>query len=538
MATHITRVIFWTLAVALVAPAQTAVFTLQGRLDGDRYGRSVASAGDVNADGYPDLLVGAFRDGTVALGGGSATVYSGFDGSILQESFGTTLADELGTSVASLGDLNGDGHADYAIGVPKDDTISSNRGSVRIISGQTGLILRKHHGFFGDGNFGKVIASAGDTNGDGFQDLIVAANLSKAYVFSGVDGMLLHAVQGVDLTYGNAVGTAGDVNNDGMDDFVVGSPFDDFGAPNGGAAWVYSGADSSLLYKFAGTVSGTRMGICVGTAGDLNNDGHDEIYAGSEATNSHQGAVWIFSGIDGSTYRTLNGDHSHQDFGRAAANVGDLDGDGVPDLVVGAWNDDTHGQGCGLVRAYSGATGVPLFTVVGDGPEDHLGFSLAAAADLDLDGSPDFIAGMPGPNDFRAPPGRARVFAGSALAAAAIAALPSPCTAGPTIVCTPPVLGGTAVLLGMDVPAGAIGHLYIGAPAPAPLPVGVGCPALIAPHSLTMLTNFTTTQFGTFTLLLDVPPVPICAGTSGVLQVAFLGPPVELSNALDVTLGY
>ena len=170
-----------------VAPAfaQTITHTSQSTFSGDAaddsFGHSVSGAGDVNGDGFDDVIVGARLDGNNGASSGTARVFSGADGSILNFIFeGDSTGDEFGFSVSDAGDVNGDGFADLIVGAPTND---NNRidlsGSARVFSGVDGSVL---YTFDGDSpvNFGSSVSGAGDVNGDGLADFIIGAAFGGA----------------------------------------------------------------------------------------------------------------------------------------------------------------------------------------------------------------------------------------------------------------------------------------------------------------------------------------------------------------------
>ncbi len=122
------------LVVAAPARGQTILFTFDGDSAGDFFGISVSGAGDVNADGFADLIVGANGDDNNGTRSGSARVFSGLDGSILFTFDGDSAGDRFGTSVSGAGDVNGDGFADLIIGAHLDDNNGTDSGSARVIS--------------------------------------------------------------------------------------------------------------------------------------------------------------------------------------------------------------------------------------------------------------------------------------------------------------------------------------------------------------------------------------------------------------------
>ena len=242
-----------TWAALAVAPtfAQTIthipLFTVGGDSNADRLGSSVSGAGDVNGDGVADLIVGAHLDDNNGESSGSARVFSGVDGHILYTFDGDSVGDQFGGSVSDAGDVNGDGFDDLIVGASGDDNNGSLSGSARVFSGVDGSILYNFDGNEAFEFFGGPATGAGDVNGDGFADLIVGAfgadnngsRSGSARVFSGVDGSTLYNFDGDEAgdAFGISVSGAGDVNGDGVDDFIIGATHG--GANGGGYARVY-----------------------------------------------------------------------------------------------------------------------------------------------------------------------------------------------------------------------------------------------------------------------------------------------------------
>ena len=388
--------VFSATADSLVAQTVTHVplYTFEGDTANELFGNSVSGAGDVNGDGTPDLIVGASGS---FVSSNYARVFSGSDGSVLYNFDGDSGSIGFGFSVSGAGDVNGDGRADLIVG---------GNESARVLSGSDGSVL---YNFDGEGQFGFSVSGAGDVNGDGFADLIVGALLGdtlsgNASVFSGSDGSVLYTFingDGFEDWFGISVSSAGDVNGDGFADLIVGAPLDDNGEINGfgnGSASVFSGIDGSVLYKYNIDGDGGNFGDSVSGAGDVNGDGIPDLIVGAWRDDNN-GSASVFSGSDGSVLYTFNGDSTHELFGLSVSGAGDVNGDGRADLIVGGSNS---------ARVLSGSDGSVLYNFDGDSAGDNYGFSVSGAGDLNGDGIDDFIVGarFGGANDG----GYARVF--------------------------------------------------------------------------------------------------------------------------------
>ena len=402
---------------ALAATEIKAIYDA-GRLGKIKPTRPVA--GDVNGDGVPDFIVGAWQDDPAGSGStaGSAYVFSGADGSVLYHRTGDTSGDRFGLSVSMAGDVNEhrDGKADFIVGAIDDDPAGggTNAGSAYVFSGADGSLLFQVTGDTAGDAFGRSVSGAGDVNGDGRTDFIVGAyrddpagsvtNAGSAYVFSGADGSLFFQVTGDPASdlFGRSVSGVGDVNGDGKADFIVGAYHDDpaGGGINAGSAYVFSGADGSVLYHKTGDTGNDQFGIFVSGVGDVNGDGRADFIVGAPFDDpvgggADAGSAYVFSGADGSLLFQRTGDTAGDWFGWSVSGAGDVNGDGRADFIVGAYHDDPAGGGtdAGSAYVFSGADGSLLFQVTGDTAGDSFGFAVSGAGDVNGDGKADFIVG-------------------------------------------------------------------------------------------------------------------------------------------------
>lgn len=298
----------------------------------DFFGVAVADAGDVNGDGVEDVIVGA--KGSFSSQIGDAYVYSGADGSLIFGISGTHVGDEFGAAVLGLGDVDGDGVDDLAIGSPTVPVFSSGYDRVEVRSGSTGgLIYSVPPISFGD-NLGAALALLDDLDGDGVHEFAAGAIVGRyVKIVSGRSGSILLTIQGsppgFDL-FGQSLARVGDFDGDGFGDLLVGSPLRNVGSISAaGAAEVFSSVSGTLLQKHNGSTANLELGYSVASAGDSNGDGTPDLLVGSEG-----GFANLFSGLSGRLLYRFKGGPSSLD-GLGTAGGVDFDGDGLSDVVVG-----------------------------------------------------------------------------------------------------------------------------------------------------------------------------------------------------------
>ncbi len=392
------------IATTSATAVSSILFQFNGATIDDRFGYSVAGGQDINGDNHPDFVVGAIQtDPNGLTNAGSAFAYSGLDGALLRRFDGASADMWFGLEVAEVGDVNNDGKADILVGTPKAAPGGVTwAGSAYVYSGASGALLFQFDGSATYGYMGEAAAGAGDINHDNHADIIVSARgAGKVFVFSGSDGTTLHQFSGP-FNFGSSVANVGDVNADGVPDIGVGSPLSTPGGlSEAGSAFIYSGATGALLHQFDGANAGDWVGISIAGAGDLNNDGRSDLIVAAMCNLSNhtgctpsgaRGYVSVFSGETGSLLFHFEGEAANDAFGRSVAGPGDMNGDGVPDIVVGAFHADTGSTlDTGRVYIYSGADGTELYRLSGYGWYDYLGNSVSGAGDVNGDGNADAI---------------------------------------------------------------------------------------------------------------------------------------------------
>jgi len=485
--------IFVLVGVSLVFPTSTWAFgpgtdlanadaSFIGEREGAFSGYSVALAGDVNGDGYDDFLIGAYGDDEGGSDFGQTYLILGKDHTDWGNDFDLADADASfigeawgwsGYSAASAGDVNGDGYDDFLIGAPMlmDPFFSW--------AGKTYLILGKDPADWGkgfdltnaDASFisedwcwsGWSVASAGDVNGDGYDDFLIGAPVNddggdaagKTYLILGkANGWVKNFnLANADASFigeredafsGRSVASAGDVNRDSYDDFLIGAPDKEDGSYAGqtylilgkdpadwGKGFDLANADAS----FIGEREDAFSGWSVASAGDVNRDGSDDFLIGAygdEEGGADAGQTYLILGKDpadwGKGFDLANADASFigedvDDWsGNSVASAGDVNGDGYDDFLIGAYGNEGGGADAGqtylILGKYTGwAMDTDLWrahaSFIGEDADDLSGASVASAGDVNGDGYDDFLIGAYGNEEGGSSAGQTYLLLGS-----------------------------------------------------------------------------------------------------------------------------
>jgi hypothetical protein len=428
----------------------TADWTAESNQADAHFGISVDTAGDVNGDGYADVIVGAHGYDNGETDEGRAYVYHGSSSGLNATADWTAESNqdggEFGWSVGTAGDVNGDGYADVIVGAVDYDNGQTNEGRAFVYHGSaSGLGATADWTAESDqagAEFGNAVGTAGDVNGDGYADVIVGSpycdngqmDEGRAFVYHGsvaglstTPGWTAESDQG-GAQFGYSVGTAGDVNGDGYADVVVGSPYYDNGETDEGRAFVYHGSSTGLTTGLADWVAesdwaGAQFGHSVGTAGDVNGDGYADVVVGADHYGNdqqHEGRAYVYHGSStgltiGPAAWTVESDHANAYFGCSVGTAGDVNGDGYADVVVGA----SGYQAAGRAYVYYGSstgltTGLANWTAESDQDGAWFGWSVGTAGDVDGDSYTDVIVGAPYYDNGQDNEGRVYVYFGSA----------------------------------------------------------------------------------------------------------------------------
>ena len=416
-----------------------------------QFGYSVATAGDINGDGFSDVICGAYNYDNPSSNEGAAFVYlgsaKGMSASSNWKSEGNQVSANFGYSVSTAGDVNGDGYSDVIVGAIYYDNGQTDEGASFVFHGSA-LGLSSFSNWSAEGNkvsafFGCSVSTAGDVNGDGYSDVIVGAySFSNGQSFEGITYVYHGSASGLSLTsswsaegnqvsanFGYSVSTAGDVNGDGYSDVIIGAHGFNNGQSTEGAAFVFHGSSSGLSLTSSWSAEGNQvnayLGYSVSSAGDVNGDGYTDVIVGAKSYDngqSNEGAAFVFhgsaSGISLISNWSAEGNQVNALFGYSVSTAGDVNGDGYSDVIIGAPDFDNGQTNEGMAYVYHGsASGLSLISIWsadGNQVDAHFGNSVSTAGDVNGDGYSDVIIGAPYFDYGQTDEGVAYVYHGSA----------------------------------------------------------------------------------------------------------------------------
>jgi hypothetical protein len=395
-----------------------------------QYGYSVGTAGDVNGDGYADAIVGASYYDNGQEDEGRAFVYHGSAAGLRRAPDWTAESDQaysyFGAAVSTAGDVNGDGYSDVIVGADWFDGGDPNEGRAFVYHGSAAGLsttpdwIAESDQFWAF--FGISVGTVGDANGDGYDDVIVGASSysngqdleGRAFVYHGSPAGLsatpswtAESDQALAF-FGASVGTAGDVNGDGYDDAIVGAYNYDDGQAGEGWSFVYQGSAAGLSATPDWTAQTdqafARLGISVGTAGDVNGDGYDDVIVGAyHYTNGQdsEGRAFVYhgspAGLSAAPYWRVESNQVSALFGFSVGTAGDVNGDGYDDVIVGAdyydRGQDDEGAAFGFYGSADGLRQSSYWSGEGNQVSAHYGASVGTAGDVNGDGYEEAIVG-------------------------------------------------------------------------------------------------------------------------------------------------
>ncbi len=410
------------LASTVLSPASRAqdrIWHIDGENDMDAVGTRLDFLSDLDGDGLQELLIGSYThqcDPNVFPPDGIAYEHS-IVGGVLDEWCGEAEGISLG--LTALQDVDGDGIQDFALGGPafEDPNLGPSTGRVRVFSARTGAQLLEVRGELPDISFGQSIAGLPDLDGDGYPELLASApgyssGAGYVKVVSTKDGAILRQHFGALPfgRFGNIVAAIGDVDQDGVSDYAVHARF----ASQRGRVSVYSAATGVLLWKVTGSYTSDFLGISISDGGDIDGDGCADVICGGQAGSSNGGHLDAYSGKTGALLFRIDAWSALEQFGWSCDMVGDANGDGVGDYLVGAIGNKHDGHMAGRATLYSGKSLRPIYTFYPGYSNALLGGTVRGGVDFNRDGINDFVVAAVG-NGWPAIGGRVSIFAGNDL---------------------------------------------------------------------------------------------------------------------------
>jgi hypothetical protein len=391
-------------------------------------GRSVSAAGDINGDGYADVIAGEYQYPPLSGGGGRATIFLGSAGGLFRTADrvvpypGTPPSSsfsDFGRVVTGVGDVDNDGFDDVMIGAPdhSNDVFTGPKGIAYLYRGAasgTPILSSYFRGLSYGAGLGLAIAAAGDVNNDNYADVLIAApnkavsGTRNVYLIagsaSGLSGVLWTASETSFWRLGQSLAGDGDFNGDLRGDVIMGAPSESSSQP--GRVVAYQGLASTLssspVWDQQAPGGEQYFGFSVAFAGDVNGDGFHDVIVGSPlgATSGQPGRVYLYFGSLGGLPAAPSwiryGDQPGDDFGWSVAPARDINGDGFDDFLVGAPAAAGAGRTYLFLGGPAGPAQAPAVVLpLGNRVGSRSGESVATAGDYNGDAVPDLVIGTP-----------------------------------------------------------------------------------------------------------------------------------------------